>query len=72
MTKEIQDALVEVHNHYRNQVALGKEPNFPAATNMAALTWDDELAQLAELNVRRCDYEHDDCMSTGSYISHFD
>lgn len=28
--------------------------------------WDDELAYLAELNVRSCKYGHDQCRATGS------
>lgn len=32
---------------------------------MATMTYDDELARLAELNVRKCEFEHDDCTNTG-------
>lgn len=29
--------------------------------------WDDELALLAENNVRSCDYEHDSCTTTSYF-----
>lgn len=29
-------------------------------------TWDDELAQFAEYNVRRCIFDHDKCHNTGT------
>ena len=34
---------------------------------MASLQWDDELAFLAELNVRTCVVEHEDCKNSYRY-----
>lgn len=67
ITPEIADAIVAVHNKWRNQQALGQTPNYEPAVRMATMTYDDELAQLAELNVRTCEFEHDSCTNTGNY-----
>lgn len=45
---------------------MGLTPNYEPAARMATLTYDNELAELAELNVRRCDFEHDRCANTGN------
>ncbi|CAG9807638.1 unnamed protein product [Chironomus riparius] len=59
--------LLDAHNNYRNQIASGSIPNFPTAERMMAVTWDFELAWLAELNVMQCVMEHDQCRSTSQF-----
>lgn len=44
--------FVDRHNFYRNKIALGKESGFSPSSLMATMIWDEELAYLAELNVR--------------------
>lgn len=66
ITPEIAAAIVSVHNKWRNQQALGQTPNYEPAVRMATMTYDDELAELAELNVRKCEFEHDSCSNTGN------
>ena len=44
--------FVDRHNFYRNKIALGKESGFSPSSMMATMYWDEELAYLAELNVR--------------------
>jgi len=62
-TQEIQEIL-EVHNRYRSQVALGLEtrgkpgPQAEAA-NMRELTWDAELAKVAQAHADQCRFAHD-------------
>lgn len=34
---------------------------------MAAMLWDDELSQMACLNVKRCVFEHDECRNTARF-----
>lgn len=46
--------LLEEHNWFRNAVALGELRGYATAARMARITWNDELAKLAELNVRQC------------------
>ncbi|CAD7083423.1 unnamed protein product [Hermetia illucens] len=55
--------IVHKHNKYRNKFAKGAMKFKPAA-RMATMQWDDELAELAELNVKRCEMAHDECRNT--------
>lgn len=64
MTKEIAAAIVDVHNKWRNQQALGQTPNYESSARMLTMKWDDELSKLAEINVRKCDFESDACINT--------
>lgn len=59
--------IADVHNKLRNDLATGKVPNFRSAAKMGTMIWDDELAAMADLNVRRCVYEHDACHNTQKY-----
>jgi hypothetical protein len=56
--------ILNLHNDKRNLIAGGGVPRFPAAIRMNAVSWDFELAWLAELNVMQCVMEHDQCRST--------
>ncbi|XP_075546492.1 scoloptoxin SSD43-like [Dermacentor variabilis] len=51
--------VLKAHNDYRSQVAQGRLPGFPAATNMYRLKWDNELAQVAQAFTNLCDDRHD-------------
>lgn len=51
--------VLKAHNDYRSQVAQGRLPGFPAATNMYRLKWDEELAQVAQAFTNLCDDRHD-------------
>ncbi|KAH8308676.1 hypothetical protein KR059_000357, partial [Drosophila kikkawai] len=51
-------------NFYRNEVASGKFPGFGAALRMASVSWDPELATLAELTVKQCSLSTDSCRNT--------
>lgn len=48
-------------------MALGKLPGYPKAVRIPILRWDDELAYLAELNVRQCQMNHDQCRDTDKF-----
>ncbi|XP_013107180.2 antigen 5 like allergen Cul n 1 [Stomoxys calcitrans] len=63
---ELQEAIIFRHNLYRNAIAGGWGQYKPAA-HMALTRWNPELARLAELNVRRCDAEHDLCRNTNDF-----
>lgn len=65
LTPDLKNIIVELHNKYRNQQALGQTPNYEPAVRMATIKWDPELARLAEMNVRTCMFGHDNCMNTG-------
>nr|B9URJ1.1 RecName: Full=Antigen 5 like allergen Cul n 1; Short=Ag5 like allergen Cul n 1; AltName: Full=Allergen Culn1; AltName: Full=Antigen 5 family protein; AltName: Full=Cul n 12; Flags: Precursor [Culicoides nubeculosus]ACM40888.1 antigen 5-related salivary protein [Culicoides nubeculosus] len=67
MSTKRKNLILKVHNRLRNKVALGKLPGFPKAARMPILRWDDELAYLAELNVKQCKMEHDQCRNTDKF-----
>ncbi|PSN42953.1 Venom allergen 3 [Blattella germanica] len=61
-----QKVIVDVHNKLRSTVANGKENRGkpgpqPPASNMRALTWDSELASIAQRWANQCDFGHDKC-----------
>ncbi|XP_011179041.1 antigen 5 like allergen Cul n 1 [Zeugodacus cucurbitae] len=66
LTKDIQKAIVNAHNKLRNRVARGTNV-FKPACRMATMKWDDELAELAALNVKQCKMRHDECHDTKAY-----
>lgn len=58
---------MHAHNKRRNLLAGGDVPNHDAACRMGTMQWDQELANLATLNVMQCKIEHDDCHNTYKY-----
>ncbi|EDW86491.1 uncharacterized protein Dwil_GK18446 [Drosophila willistoni] len=60
-------AIVSRTNEYRNFIAGGLNSNLSAACRMATIKWNDELANLAALNVRSCLMEHDGCHNTDAF-----
>lgn len=67
MSVKRKNLILQVHNRLRNKVALGQLPGFPKAVRMPILRWDDELAYLAELNVKQCEMRHDKCRNTHKF-----
>lgn len=64
--------IVDLHNKLRNTIALGKQSYtsnafYPQAVRMATLQWDQELANIAAANARRCVYGHDKCRNTVTF-----
>ncbi|XP_037940569.1 antigen 5 like allergen Cul n 1-like [Teleopsis dalmanni] len=55
--------ILDLHNAVRNKYAGGVPP-LPVAGRMAQMVWCEELAALAELNVKKCILEPDACHST--------
>nr|2VZN_A Chain A, VENOM ALLERGEN 3 [Solenopsis invicta]2VZN_B Chain B, VENOM ALLERGEN 3 [Solenopsis invicta] len=60
------DAIVNKHNELRQRVASGKEMRGtngpqPPAVKMPNLTWDPELATIAQRWANQCTFEHDAC-----------
>ncbi|XP_053689096.1 antigen 5 like allergen Cul n 1-like [Sabethes cyaneus] len=68
ITNQYKNLILNQHNSLRNTLASGKMSStygtFPSAKKMPKLKWNDELAKLAELNVKQCEMEHDRCRST--------
>ncbi|KAL9696120.1 hypothetical protein quinque_015405 [Culex quinquefasciatus] len=59
--------LIHLHNEARNQLANGSLEGFEPASRMTSVVWNDELAKLAELNVKSCKFKHDECRNTEEY-----
>nr|AAV90676.1 putative salivary secreted antigen-5 protein AG5-2 [Aedes albopictus] len=64
MSTKRKNLILMMHNRLRNFVASGSLSKFEPASNMSLMVWDDELAYLAELNVKQCKMKHDECRST--------
>nr|AGT96442.1 antigen 5-related salivary protein [Phlebotomus orientalis]AGT96456.1 antigen 5-related salivary protein [Phlebotomus orientalis] len=64
MTQQRKDLFLKIHNRLRDRFARGSVPNFKSAAKMPVLKWDNELAKLAEYNVRTCKFAHDQCRAT--------
>ncbi len=64
MTGAERRLVVDLHNQLRSKVAQGQEgrgqpgPQPPAA-NMMELTWDEELARIAQRWADQCQFGHD-------------
>ncbi|XP_053691844.1 antigen 5 like allergen Cul n 1-like [Sabethes cyaneus] len=56
--------LIHLHNEARNRLANGSLNGFEEASRMPTVVWDDELASLAELNTKSCQFKHDECRNT--------
>ncbi|XP_037033568.1 antigen 5 like allergen Cul n 1-like [Bradysia coprophila] len=67
MTNELKALLLQKHNNARMDIANGKIAGFSQADRMIEMSWDDELASFAEMNVKTCKMEHDKCMNTAVF-----
>ncbi|XP_034490891.1 antigen 5 like allergen Cul n 1 isoform X2 [Drosophila innubila] len=63
------DVVVKAHNDVRQKWASGKGKVRVEACRMATVSWDDELAKLAEYNLQQCQMEHDECHNTYKFKS---
>lgn len=66
------NTILTVSNNYRSKVALGNEKRGnpgpqPKATNMRKLSWDTELANMAQTYAQRCVYAHDTCRDVSRF-----
>ncbi|XP_058836613.1 antigen 5 like allergen Cul n 1-like [Topomyia yanbarensis] len=64
---QIRAFIIHLHNEARNRLANGSLEGFEAASRMPTVVWNDELAALAELNVKSCQFKHDECRNTDLY-----
>lgn len=59
VTKAQQVRILDLHNQLRAWVAGGFQTGLPPAANMRALSWDDELAVIAQRWADQCTDGHD-------------
>lgn len=64
--------IVNEHNNLRRQIAHGRETRGsagvqPSAANMRKMSWDDELARVAQRWADQCNFGHDACRKVGRF-----
>ncbi|XP_077292836.1 uncharacterized protein LOC143915889 [Arctopsyche grandis] len=50
--------IVDTHNRMRQQIASGRLPGQPKASNMQKIVWDDQLADLAQSYADKMKFKH--------------
>ncbi|XP_056630634.1 venom allergen 5-like [Diorhabda sublineata] len=71
LNDESRQYILDIHNHLRNQIALGLETRGfqPPASNMNALVYSKHLEYVAQCLTNTCQYAHDVCRITHKYPS---
>lgn len=67
ITDSLKTVLVNAHNKKRNFIAGGGDAKHSPACRMATMQWDNELADLAALNVKQCKMAHDISHNTDAF-----
>lgn len=65
--QDVEDLFVKAHLEVRQKWASGKGDIDVKACRMPTLSWNSELASLAELNVKQCKMKHDQCHNTAQF-----
>ncbi|KFD49201.1 hypothetical protein M514_09923 [Trichuris suis] len=58
LTDRAKKACIDTHNKFRQQLALGRVPKQPRATQMLRLEWDEELSKVAGKWASKCVFKH--------------
>lgn len=61
------DRLIQKLNQFRHDLARGQHSHLPQAARLAEVRWDDELAYVATVHARQCNFAHDRCRNTFEY-----
>ncbi|XP_064545659.1 antigen 5 like allergen Cul n 1-like [Drosophila montana] len=59
--------ILKAHNEHRQRLGNGKNMTLPRAARLVVMQWSEELALMANYNVRMCRAKHDDCHNTANY-----
>jgi len=62
-----QQLILGLHNQFRSIVASGNA-GLPSATKLKEVQWNSELANLAELNTKKCVKKTDACCNTPQFL----
>uniref|UniRef100_A0A1A9W0G3 SCP domain-containing protein n=1 Tax=Glossina brevipalpis TaxID=37001 RepID=A0A1A9W0G3_9MUSC len=63
----VRESIINFHNEKRNFIAGGGDKNHKFACRMATMSWNEELAEIAKYNVRKCALRYDSCFNTSSF-----
>ncbi|KAF6208690.1 hypothetical protein GE061_017148 [Apolygus lucorum] len=66
-TPEDRYILLALHNTFRNHLAAGGVENWPSASNMRQMTWDDHMELVASRWALQCVRGHDLCRKTPEF-----
>lgn len=53
------EQVLKIHNDFRAQVANGQAMDLPSASNMKSLSWNQDLALVAQAWANQCLFDHD-------------
>ncbi|XP_076630607.1 venom allergen 3-like [Colletes latitarsis] len=72
LTQAEKNEIVNKHNELRQRVASGQEKRGrpgpqPPAANMQLMSWDDELAEIAQRWANQCKFGHDSCRNVARF-----
>ncbi|CAO1422826.1 unnamed protein product [Diamesa serratosioi] len=67
MTPDMIELILNQHNQFRSDIAMGNFPGFPQASRMAQMKYCKELEVPAALNVKQCNMKHDECRNTPTF-----
>ncbi|GLV45467.1 uncharacterized protein CBL_05570 [Carabus blaptoides fortunei] len=54
----VKQQIVNIHNEYRRQNAMGRLWGQPKAANMLRMSWDESIAQQAQALANTCEFRH--------------
>ncbi|KAK9884057.1 hypothetical protein WA026_004995 [Henosepilachna vigintioctopunctata] len=71
LTREMKTSILNVHNVYRNKVAMGEATgkngvNLPQGADLVEMVWDDELAYFAQCYANKCILQYDKCRQSSA------
>lgn len=64
---DLKVVITERHNEYRSKLALGEVPEYPKASKMQEMIWDNNLSYLALKHAKHCKFKHDYCRATEDF-----
>uniref|UniRef100_A0A336LY23 CSON007728 protein n=1 Tax=Culicoides sonorensis TaxID=179676 RepID=A0A336LY23_CULSO len=67
LNNNIKNYILKTHNELRDKLAAGNVENYPPASRMLEMYWDEELEATACEHAQYCVFRHDKCRASPSY-----
>ncbi|GAB0095841.1 venom allergen 5-like [Sergentomyia squamirostris] len=61
ISSKVQKMIIERHNMYRRRVASGQEPKLSSASKMKQMSWNNDLAYVANAHAKHANFQNDKC-----------